>query len=263
MLNLSIYFDAAKKSVFESGEILKKYFYGNFKVDYKGERNPVTTADKKSENAILKTLSRKFPDIEFLCEESCNIRKTKDDKLVWVIDPLDGTVNFLHKFPIFSISLALCKGRDVLLGIVYNPISKEFFHAVKNRGAYLNGKKINVSKIGDLKYSLIVTGFPYGYKRRQERIIRNFKNFFVRSEGIRRLGSAAIDLCYVACGCFEGFWEEGLQPWDDAAGSLIVEESGGRVTDFKGGKKYLFEENIIASNSKVHNKMLEVIGGRK
>ena len=163
MLDISKYFNEAKKSVFLAGKILKKYYLENFKIEYKGTRNPVTAADKNSEKSIIKILGEKFPDIDFLCEESCEEINRRKNGLVWIIDPLDGTVNFIHKLPIFSISLALYDGNKALFGIVYNPISGEFFHAIKNKGAYLNGKKIGVSKINDLKHSLIVTGFPYNY----------------------------------------------------------------------------------------------------
>lgn len=263
MYGLSKYFDVAKKSILESGKILKKYFLlprRQVGTEYKGDRNPVTIADKKSENKIIGILRKNFPKVDFLCEESCPSASDGNNGLVWVLDPLDGTVNFLHKLPLFNISLALCKGRDVLLGIVYNPISEEFFCAVKGRGAYLNGKKIRVSGIKDIKHSLVVTGFPYSRAvALQKRLIKNFKNFYLQAEGVRRLGSAAGDLCCVACGRFEGFWEEELNPWDVAAGSIILKEAGGKVSDFTGGSNYLFGRRIVASNSKIHKKMLAII----
>ncbi len=263
MYDISVLFNEAKKSVFSAGEILKKYYSGNFRIEYKGERNPVTVADKNSEKAIIKILDKKFPDVDFLCEESCGEIKTRKNGLVWIFDPLDGTVNFIHKLPVFSISLALYDGNKALFGIVYNPISGEFFHAIKNKGAYLNGKKIGVSKINDLKHSLIVTGFPYDYEKRQKSVDEKFREFCRSVEGLRRLGSASVDLCYVACGWFDGFWEEGLKPWDVAAGAIIVEESGGKITDFSGGNNYLFNETLVASNSKVHNQMIKVIKTRR
>ncbi|MBN1383601.1 MAG: inositol monophosphatase [Elusimicrobia bacterium] len=263
MHNISEYFNIARKSVLESSKILKKYFFlppWQVGTDYKGDRNPVTIADKKSENTIIRILRKNFPETEFLCEESCHSDMVSGRKLVWIIDPLDGTVNFVHKLPLFAISLALCKGKDVLLGIVYNPISKEFFHAIKGRGSYLNGKKIKVSGIKNIKYSLVVTGFPYSRgASAQKRLINNFDKFYSYTEGIRRLGSAASDLCYVACGRFEGFWEEKLNPWDVAAGSVILKEAGGKISDFAGGSNYIFGRSIIASNSKIHKKMLEII----
>ncbi|OGS45690.1 MAG: hypothetical protein A2539_08025 [Elusimicrobia bacterium RIFOXYD2_FULL_34_15] len=260
MENLSKYYNVAKSSVLKSGEILKKYFYSNFKVDYKSERNPVTTADKKSEDNIKKILDSSFRDIDFLCEESCDLLKVKNNKLTWILDPLDGTVNFLHRLPVFSISLALYNGKEGLLGIVYNPISGEFFSAIKNKGAYLNNKRIAVSKINNIEHSLLVTGFPYDYKERAKRVLKNFKNFIYYAEGIRRFGSAAIDLCYVACGRFEGFWEENLKPWDMAAGVVILKEAGGKISDYKGTNEYLFSDTMIASNSKIHKEMLNIIG---
>ncbi|MDD5687282.1 MAG: inositol monophosphatase family protein [Elusimicrobia bacterium] len=264
MNNISKYFEATRKAVFRSSEILKKYFLGGFKVNYKSERNPVTTADKKSEKLIISLLKKEFPEVEFLCEESCNKKKKNHNGLLWILDPIDGTVNFMHGLPIFSISIALYNGNDALFGIVYNPVSKEFFHAIKGKGAYLNGKKINVSKTKDLKHSLIVTGFPYSnYMKNQGKLIKIFGKFNEQAEGVRRLGSAALDLCYVACGRFEGFWEEGLKPWDVAAGALIVKEAGGNVSDFSGNGGYLFGGSLFASNSKIHKKALEIIGGKR
>ncbi|MEW6555898.1 MAG: inositol monophosphatase family protein [Elusimicrobiota bacterium] len=263
MKTISRYFKVARKAVLESGEILKDYFATNFEVTYKGNRNPVTSADEKSEEAIITVLSRHFPDIKFVCEESCNSTKIKKNEPVWILDPLDGTVNFIHKFPVFSISLALYNGKDVLFGIVYNPITSEFFYSVKNKGAFLNDKRIKVSQKNGLKHSLIVTGFPYNYEKRQKSVIEKFRKFCLQAEGIRRLGSAALDLCYVACGRFDGFWEEGLHSWDVAAGALIVKEAGGKVTDFAGGNNYLFDKTLVASNSKIHSKMIEITGGKK
>ncbi|MFA5779248.1 MAG: inositol monophosphatase family protein [Elusimicrobiota bacterium] len=263
MLNISKYFNEAEKSIFLAGKILKKYYLESFKIEYKGTRNPVTAADKNSEKAIIKILGKKFPDIDFLCEESCGEINRRKNGLVWIIDPLDGTVNFIHKLPVFSISLALYDGNKALFGIVYNPISGEFFHAIKSKGAYFNGKKIGVSKINDLKHSLVVTGFPYDYEKRQKSVDEKFRKFCLNVEGLRRLGSASIDMCYVACGWFDGFWEEGLKPWDVAAGAIIVKEAGGNVTDFAGEDNYLFGETLVASNSKIHNQMVEITGGRK
>jgi len=263
MLDISKYFNEAEKSVFLAGKILKKYYLENFKIDYKSARNPVTAADKNSEKAIIKILGKKFPGVNFLCEESCEIIDKKINGLNWIIDPLDGTVNFIHKLPVFSISLALYDGNSALFGIVYNPISGDFFHAIKNKGAYLNGKKIGVSKINDIEHSLVVTGFPYDYHKRHKRVVEILNNFYRKAEGIRRFGSAALDLCYVACGWFDGFWEEGLKSWDVAAGALIVKEAGGNVTDFAGRNNYLFGETLVASNSKIHNQMINITGGRK
>ena len=259
MKNLSNYFNVAKSAVFSSGEILKKYFYGNFRVDYKSERNPVTTADKKSENNIKRILSDNFSNIGLLCEESCDLGVVNENELMWILDPLDGTVNFVHRLPVFSISLALYNGKEGLLGIVYNPISGEFFSAIKNKGAYLNNKRIEVSNINNIEHSLLVTGFPYDYKKKEKKVLGNFKKFVYHAEGIRRFGSAAIDLCYVASGRFEGFWEEGLKPWDVAAGAVVLKESGGKISDYKGTEEYLYSGNLIASNSKIHKKMFNII----
>ncbi|MCX7956932.1 MAG: inositol monophosphatase [Endomicrobia bacterium] len=254
----------------EAGEILEDYFNNNknIKIEYKSKNNPVTQADKETENFIIKKILDKFPYDKIICEESCPVIYTKNDiskidntKIYWIIDPLDGTVNFTHKLPVFSISIAIMKNLKIEEAVVYNPITKDLYYAKKNLGAYKNNKKILVSKIKNLYNSLLVTGFPYYTHKDPKRVFTLFKKFATTSQAVRRLGSAALDLCMVAEGIFEGFWEENLQVWDVAAGSLIVSEAGGKVTDYFGNKNYLFGKTIVASNTKIHNQMLKIIKG--
>lgn len=245
----------------KSGETLEYYFNSkNLSIEYKSKNNPVTQADKEAEKVIIETIKSKFPQDEIICEESCPvINEIKKDKRYWIIDPLDGTVNFAHKLPIFCISIGILEKNNIVEGIVYNPITKDLYYAKKGFGAYKNNKKILVSKIKNLYNSLLVTGFPYYTHKNPKRVFKLFNKFAITAQAVRRLGSAALDLCMVAEGIFEGFWEENLQVWDVAAGSLIVKEAGGKISDYSGGKNYLFGKTIIASNKKVHNQMLEII----
>lgn len=248
--------------VAESGKILLKYFNKRIKIDYKGRTNPVTRADRESEQKIKHIIKKKFPADKFICEESCPLPdKIESASRYWIIDPLDGTVNFTHGFRTFCVSIGLMENRAITAGIVFNPFTGEKFTAIKGKGAFRNGKRIYASKISDMPKSLLVTGFPYYTYKNPKKIFKLFNRFAVNAQGIRRIGSAAMDLCHVAEGVFEGFWEENLGSWDVAAGSLIVEEAGGTVTDFSGGGKWLFGKNIVASNSKIHKKMLKIIGG--
>jgi len=246
----------------ESGKILLKYFGTNIRIDYKGRTNPVTRADRESERIIKKAIEEKFPNDKLICEESCPVPEAMDTRnRYWIIDPLDGTVNFTHGFRTFCVSIAVMENKEITAGIIFNPFTKERFFARKGKGAFKNGKRIFVSDISDMSKSLLVTGFPYHTYKNPKNIFRLFNRFATRVQGIRRLGSAAMDLCYTGEGIFEGFWEENLGSWDVAAGVLIVKEAGGTVTDFSGGENYLFGKNIVASNSKIHKNMLKIIKG--
>ncbi|MCS7231953.1 MAG: inositol monophosphatase family protein [Elusimicrobiota bacterium] len=250
------------KIIKKASKILEKYFYSlNIEVDFKSKNNPVTQADKESEEIIKEFISKKFPNDKIICEESCPTIKEEIDPHTryWVIDPLDGTVNFTHKLPIFCISIGIIENKEIKEGIVYNPITKDLYYAKKGTGAYKNNKKILVSKIENLYNSLLVTGFPYYTYKNPKRVFKLFNKFSTKAQAIRRLGSAALDLCMVAEGIFEGFWEENLKIWDVAAGSLIVKEAGGKITDYYGGDNYLFGKTIVASNGKIHNQMLKII----
>lgn len=249
------------KIVETAGKILEKYFYSqNLKITYKSKNNPVTQADKESEERIKELISKKFPNDKFICEESCpTVDMLDKNTRYWVIDPLDGTVNFSHKLPIFCISIGIIEQNEVVEGIVYNPITKDLYYAKKGHGAYKNNKKILASKIKNLYNALLATGFPYYTHTNPKNVFILFNKFATKAQAIRRLGSAALDLCMVAEGIFDGFWEENLQVWDVAAGSLILKEAGGKVTDFSGGGNYLFGKTVVASNGKIHNQMLKLI----
>lgn len=249
----------AKNAVIGGTAILKKYFKYGFSVRYKGDIDPVTTADKKTEEFIINYLRRRFHDIGFLCEESCP--KNLLTGTFWILDPLDGTVNFVHGCPIFSISLALYSDGEILIGLINDIMRNEIFWSVKGGGAYANGKKLKVSAVTELNRSLLVTGFPYYIKEKHSRVIKNFKNLVISAQGIRRLGSAALDMAYVAAGRFDGFWEEGLAPWDVAAGSLIVKEAGGKISDFYGQNDYLFGKMMVATNGHIHSRIIKILKG--
>jgi myo-inositol-1(or 4)-monophosphatase len=221
-------------------------------ISHKGRDNIVTDVDKKAEAMIIKDILAAFPGHSILSEES--EPRSGLAPYTWIIDPLDGTTNFAHAFPFFCVSIALEKSGRVVLGVVYDPIREELFFAEKGRGAYLNGKKIHVSKVKKLIDSFLATGFSYGIKRK-DRNISYFRELLTRTQAIRRAGSAALDLCYVACGRFDGFWEMDLHPWDSAAGMLIVEEAGGKVTRFDRSPYSPYDKNILATNGHIHNKM--------
>lgn len=215
----------------------------------------VTHIDKKSEEVIVKTIKKEFPDHHFLSEESIHDKEIAGYR--WIIDPLDGTTNYIHQYMVFSISIALQKDGEIILGVIYDPIKKELFTAQKGRGSFLNNKPIHVSKTSKLKDSLIITGFPFRNKNIVDKYLKLFKKLFLKVSDIRRDGSAALDLAFVACGRCDGFFEIGLSPWDIAAGSIIIQEAGGTVTDFKGKNNFLKNGNIVAGNKKIHKEILK------
>lgn len=215
-------------------------------IETKGEHDLVTYVDKTAEKRIVEGLQKLLPEAGFIVEE--NTIEDKNKKYTWIVDPLDGTTNFIHAIPCFSISIALQEEDRTVLGVVYEINMDECFYAWKKGGAYLNGEKISVSKENNLDKALIATGFPYNDFSLLDEYLNFFKELMISTRGVRRLGSAAVDLAYVACGRFDAFYEYSLNPWDVAAGAFIVEEAGGRVADFKNGKDYIFGEEIIASN---------------
>lgn len=226
-------------------------------IELKDEHNFVTYVDRKSEEMLVEELSRLVPGSGFIAEEGKY--GPTGAGLKWVIDPLDGTTNFIHGVPVFSISVALMKDDRVILGVVHEINRSESFYSWEGNKAYLNGKEIRVSVAGKLHDSLLVTGFPYKRDEILDRYMDLFKGFIKKTQDLRRLGSAAADLAFVAAGRFEGFYEIGLSPWDVAAGSFIVKQAGGRVTDFKGGEDYIFGKSLVSSNGLVHAEMLEVV----
>ena len=237
----------------EAGALVMEYFHQRVKIEYKGEVDLVTVADRKSEALILERIRRRWPAHDILGEEGGLHDQGSDYR--WYVDPLDGTTNFAHGFPVFCISLALeYKGRRVA-GVIYDPTRDELFAAEQGSGAYLNQQRIKVSKTSNLAECLVATGFP-SHKRHNNPNIFFYHQITLRTHGVRRAGSAALDLCCVACGRFDAFWEFNLNPWDTAAGVLLVEEAGGRVSDFRGGPCQINSRETLASNGLVHQAML-------
>jgi len=225
-------------------------------ISFKGEVDLVTQFDREAQRMILKALRNKYPDFGILSEEDVN--EETDRPVKWIVDPLDGTTNFAHGLPIWAISIALEVRGDIVLGVVYDPNRDEMFSSLEKRGAYLNGKRIRVSNTKKLEHSLLVTGFPYDIRRSKKNNLLEFSTFAVRARAVRRLGSAALDLCYTACGRFDGYWELKLSPWDQAAGSLILREAGGRITDFTGRKFDIYGDEVLGTNRKIHHQMMRV-----
>lgn len=247
------------KAALESGKILKENFGSNFKISSKDVvSNLVTEIDKKSEERIFEIIRQDFPGHYILSEEAGALVQESEYK--WIIDPIDGTVNYAHAIPLTCVSIALEKNGVVILGAVHNPISGEFFFAEKDNGASLNDKKISVSDCTEFGRSLLVTGFPYDSSSYKPDPVEIFKKFIMLDMPIRRLGSAALDLCWTACGRFEAFWEYNLNAWDVAAGALILEEAGGLITDLSGKDFSVYGKELLAVNNSVIQKaMLDVI----
>ncbi|MBN2299460.1 MAG: inositol monophosphatase [Deltaproteobacteria bacterium] len=237
----------------KAGLFIHENFGLDLKVEHKGRIDLVTRVDMQAQQIIIQEIEKHFPDHGIVAEEG--IRKEKESPFVWFVDPLDGTVNYVHGIPIFCVSLALYKRDEPYLGVCYNPISGELFWAQAGKGAYLENKAVGVSHTDKLVDALIVTGFPYSSDDMQS-LIGRFSRILQEVQGIRRLGSAALDLCYVACGRFDGFWESGLQSWDTAAGAVIVQEAGGRVSSFSGSVFSPLRGEIVASNSLIHEKLI-------
>jgi myo-inositol-1(or 4)-monophosphatase len=225
--------------------------------DVKSENNLVTFVDKESERRFVEGLSAILPQAGFVAEEGTGT--SIPDGLNWVIDPLDGTTNFVHGMPVWCTSIGLCLGHEAILGVIYDPSSGECFKARKGGGAFLNGNPIRVSSIQTLQQSLFATGFPYDDFGREEAYIALFRDMMRSTRGLRRLGSAALDMAWTACGRVEGFYEYGLNPWDVAAGCIIVSEAGGTITEFNGGNRYIFGEDLVCTNSIIHREMLDKI----
>jgi myo-inositol-1(or 4)-monophosphatase len=245
----------------EAGALLMRYFRRDFNIQLKGRINLVTEADIAAEKLIASRIRARYPSHGLLCEEGHNI--AGNSEFLWIVDPLDGTTNFAHGYPCFCVSMGLEHRGELLLGAVFNPISNELFHAVKGEGAFLNGRRLAVSGTETLEGSLLATGFPYDIRSIQENNIDNFSMLALNSRAIRRDGAAALDLCYVAAGWFDGYWELHLSPWDTAAGVLIVEEAGGRVTNIAGGSFNHYKGEMIASNGLIHDEMVKLLNVRR
>jgi myo-inositol-1(or 4)-monophosphatase len=248
----------AIEAVMKAGEIQMSFIERGFNVSHKGTIDLVTEADVAVETMFRKLIAERFPDHTILAEEFGQDMETRGASHCWVFDPIDGTNNYAHGLPIFCSSLALeIDGRGEL-GAIYDPTRRELFVAERGGGAFLNGRPIHVSGAGTLVESMLVTGFPYDVHQRIPEIVGLFGDFVGRARAVRRLGSAALDLCYIAAGRMDGFWEQDLKPWDIAAGTIIVEEAGGRVTDFIGDRSTSRRPQLLATNGKIHDEMLAV-----
>ncbi len=256
----------------EAGALLMDYFRRRVKIEYKGEADLVTEADRNSEALIIRRVREQFPTHAVLGEESGSVAATTASNAGyrWYVDPLDGTTNFAHGFPVFCVSLGIerlnAEGKaQRVAGVIYDPTRDELFSAELGRGAFLNGVKVNVSTTANLKDCLIATGFP-SQKRHKNPNIHFYHQLTMKTHGVRRAGSAALDLCYVACGRYDGFWEFNLNPWDTAAGVLIAQEAGGMVTDFAGGEFDIASRQVLATNGFLHSALMhefaEIFAGR-
>lgn len=251
------YLEIGQKAVKKAGDILLSYISKDKNVTLKSISNLVTDVDRISEKTIINIIEENFPDYSVLSEELGMINKGSE--YTWIIDPLDGTTNYAHNFPFFGISIALTKESEILLGITYDPIRNELFYAIKNEGAYLNDKKITVSSTKKLSDSLISMGLPYELTLNEKNFLP-FINFSSRTHGIRRAGSAILEIAYVACGRLDGFWARNLKPWDIASGIILVKEAGGKVTNFEGKEiDSVYIDNVLISNGNIHDEMIEVL----
>jgi myo-inositol-1(or 4)-monophosphatase len=249
------YLEVAVEIAQEAGKILREEMERPPAIDYKGDFDLVTQADRRSEQLIVRRLREHFPQHTVAAEEGTG--SNTGSEFTWHVDPLDGTTNFAHKYPCFCVSMALARKSELLLGVIYNPIYQELFTAARGEGAFFNGKKIACSKIDALKNSLLCTGFP-NHKRLANPNIHYYWDFTLRSHGVRRDGSAALDLAYVAMGRFDSFWEFALNAWDTAAGVILVEEAGGKISDMQGQPYMLGGPSILASNGLIHDEMVRV-----
>lgn len=248
----------AKEAALKAGEVHLKYYGKKKEIIHKlNEFDLVTNADKESEEIIIETINKVFYNHDILAEESQKDQSRSDFR--WVIDPLDGTTNYAHNFPQFCVSIGLIYKGEIYLGVVFDAVKKELFHAVKGLGAFLNDEPIQVSSIKKVSQSLLATGFPYDRQNPEANNLNYFEAFTYRAQAIRRPGAAALDMCYLACGRFDGFWELKLAPWDTAAGTIIVREAGGIVTNFFSNDFDLFIQNIIASNPFIYDEMTQIL----
>lgn len=249
----------ARKAAFEASEVVKRYSEDRtFDVEFKGKNDIVTDADVATEKIILKRIHDAFPYDQIMAEETSK-EKQVPEKRTWLIDPIDGTTNFAHGFPVYCTSIALWEEREAKVGVVLEINRDELYHAVRGEGAWLNNKPIRVSAVSDLSNAMIGTGFPYN----DLSLVKNYLNFFEwlmrNTQGVRRPGAAAYDLCCVAAGRFDGFYEYALNAWDVGAASLLVQEAGGKISDWAGGDDWLFGSRIVAGNPGIHDRLLEAI----
>jgi myo-inositol-1(or 4)-monophosphatase len=263
-MSVELQLDALKETAIAAARagarVLLEHAHDGFRIEHKNPVDLVTDADRRSEQAIIDLIRGRFPEHQILAEER-GLKKTHASPYRWIIDPLDGTTNFAHGFPAYCVSIGVEYDKRVVLGVVLDPTRDELFTAERGAGALLNGAKLHVSRTPKLNDALLVTGFAYDIRETPQNNLDNFGRFALRAQGIRRTGSAALDLSYVASGRFDGFWELKLHPWDTAAGVLIVAEAGGRVSDFSGAPFSIYGTEIVASNALIHDEMLAVLKG--
>ncbi len=251
MLNFAI--RAAK----DAGRLLRDRLGTRIEVSLKGAINLVTDVDLASERLIRDAIATHYPRHQVLAEEEGLHESASEYR--WVVDPIDGTTNYAHGFPFFTVSIALELRGETILGVVYDPMRDELFAAERGCGSSLNNRPISVSSTGELSRSMLSTGFPYDIRTSKLTNLDHWSNFAMNARALRRTGAASLDMCYVACGRFDGFWELNLSPWDTAAGAIIIEEAGGLVSDFSGGAFSNYKPEVIASNGLIHSRMIEVI----
>jgi len=251
------YIQTAENAARKAGRILLDNLGKIKRIELKAKNSLLTEVDVMCEEAIVEVVNMHFPEHDLIAEEGSEILNNSEFK--WIIDPLDGTMNYAHGYPFFSVSIAVEQFGSVIAGVVYDPVMDEMFSAEKSTGAKLNRESIYVSQTVGLQESLLATGFLHEDERLVERNLKHFSDFIFRARGVRRDGSAALDLAYVACGRYDGFWELGLHPWDMAAGSFIVKEAGGSVTNVSGGEFTHYRGEVVASNGEIHEQMIEIL----
>jgi myo-inositol-1(or 4)-monophosphatase len=250
------YLDFAIELARAGGDVLKHYMTREKQVELKSRANLVTIADKESEALVIQRIKERYPNHAILAEES---GPSGSGEGKWIIDPLDGTTNFAHQYPFFCVSVAFEQRGEILCGAVYDPLRDEMFSGARGRGSFVNGQQLRVSDTEKLGSALVMTGFPYTVREKIRVAMSQFEAFILESQAVRRGGSAALDLCYVALGRCDGFWEMDLHPWDTAAGKVILEEAGGLLTDFSGNSFSPYMREILASNGKIHREMTSVL----
>lgn len=259
LADLNKYKSKAIEAAVEAGKMLADGFGKITDADYKGDVDLVTDMDRKSERLIKKILTEAFDNTYFFGEEEGGDNWKKD--LVWVVDPLDGTTNYANKIEQFCVSIALCNNGEPVVGVIYDPMRKNIYHCCKGGGAFFNDEPMSVNSKSDIQQALVVTGFPYNRRKIAKKLLCGIEAMMMNVQGIRRMGAAALDLCYVARGSFAVFWELNLKPWDIAAGSLLVQEAGGKVTRFDGSPMQLDSYQLLVTNSLVHDKAVEILKG--
>lgn len=257
MQDLSKYLDAAIHATNISSEMIKNSFYNEHQIKHKGTVDLVTEVDIASEKKLREELAKACPEVKFFGEESGGENWKNGD--FWIVDPIDGTTNFANRLPHFSISIAMCHNGIPVAGIVKNPIKDETYTAIKNGGSFFNGKQMHVTNVTDMNEALAVTGFPYNRREHMDEILARLRNMLMHVADVRRFGSAALDLCYIARGIYSVYWEKNLKPWDVAAGKLIVEEAGGKVTRYDGSEMELDALELLATNNILHNQSIELL----